>query len=561
MKSNFEYKLGLALVCALFSAAPLTAVDDLAVGHVGTTTFTATWTVPEGVAEMSLSVHYDEGGTEPVGDYAEWAWYLFDALGTPTRPGGSVERERARVVRGLMEARGRALVRVGGLAPATTYYVRAGDSEAVPVTTAAVSRWIPEARQIEIAFDALSPEEREGALVRIDVDGSPYPLFTTLLNNPAGGARAVADLTALLEADGVTQRAPGGALDVTVSFPDLPLEPLVATIPYDGSFVVAAHTAVLFAPAEPGVAGYVFDPVGPQASGVPFLITIRAVDTSGVTVSGFDGVVELGGDLPLAAGGGLTPAFVDGILWGHAVRVDEPGTQRLTAVDAGGRTGQSAPFEVVDTVYALMIDSDPKSGGTVSGAGDYPAGATASVGAVPAEGFRFVRWIGEPVADDSAAATTVLMDRDRFLTAVFRRDTVPAYEDWALTYFLRNAKNPDIAGLDRDPNRSGLVNLLEFAFDRDPMAAEGDRNLPRLARNGDGALEFTYFRRAGHPQLEYMIEVAAVLAAGEWSDHIPEPEAVTVDSDDGEIERVTVRLDLPQPVFARMRVRFVTDEP
>ncbi|MCC5805512.1 MAG: hypothetical protein JJU00_04200 [Opitutales bacterium] len=551
----------LALTGALFAAASLAAADDLAVGHVGTTTFVATWTLPGGPDGMPLAIHYDAAGTEPVGDYVERELYPLDALGTPDRPGGSVERERARAVRGAMEARGRVLVRVGGLSPATTYFVSAGGTEPVPVTTAAVSRWIPEARQIEIAFDALSPEEREGALVRIDVDGSLYPLFTTLLNHPSGGARAVADLTALLDADGITQRAPGGPLEITVSLPDLPLDPLVASIPYDGSFVVAAHTAVLFAPAEPGVAAYVFDPVGPQASGIPFLITIRAVDDSGVTVPGFDGAVELSGILPLVAGGGLTPNFTDGVLWSHSVRVDETGTQRLTAVDGEGRTGESEAFEVVDTTALLTINADPPDGGNMSGAGEYATGALATVAAFPAEGFRFVRWIGEPVDDDSAATTTVLMDGDRFLTAVFRRDTVPAYDDWVVTYFLRDAGNAEVTGLTRDPNRSGLVNLLEFAFGRNPMAAEGDRNLPHLVRGDTGELSFVYYRRAGHPQLEYVIEVSASLDAADWTDHLPAVDAITVESEDGEIERITVNLDLPKPVFARMRVRFIPTEP
>ena len=66
----------------------------------------------------------------------------------------------------------------------------------------------------------------------------------------------------------------------------------------------------------------------------------------------------------------------------------------------------------------LTVAADPAEGGTVTGGGSYAHGSTAPVSATANEGWEFVNWTG-PVADPSAASTTVLMDGDKSVTAHF----------------------------------------------------------------------------------------------------------------------------------------------
>ncbi len=83
----------------------------------------------------------------------------------------------------------------------------------------------------------------------------------------------------------------------------------------------------------------------PQASGVAFRVSIRAVDVGGGTLSGFTGTVGL-----QSTAGWISPAtsgnFVGGI-WEGAVTVHGLGAGvTLVAGDATGHTGSSAPFDV-----------------------------------------------------------------------------------------------------------------------------------------------------------------------------------------------------------------------
>ncbi len=569
-RHSWSLRLTGAAVFFVASGTASAAIQDLVIGQVGTSTATATWVNHETDTLPGAEVYLDAERTLPVLGL-EWEWQPLPEFGTPRRPGDAGQREEARRIRDRMNERGRMLVKVSGLAPGQTYFMVAQErdpengtvlAEADPVSfrTADHSRFITESRQLLVSFNALAPEEREGALVRLDVADSPYPLFTTL-HNHGSEARAVLDLSALLNASGETQREVAGDLDLVVTLPDLPFSPLQATVPYDGSFVVAAHTSAVLSTDEAEVAGYIFDPIASQHHGVPFTITIRAVDSLGYPVTHFHGSASLSANVPLAVGGGTTPAFSGGILHGHEIRVDTTGIVQLQVIDEDGNVGESNAFELTELFYTLFLNADPPMAGSVIGAGSRPGNAFAEVEAIPAEGYRFIRWIGESVADQTAASTQILMDGNKALTAVFGSASVDEYSDWALRYFLRNASNESIAGPDRDPNGNGIVNLLEFAFGRDPTQPESDYRMPKLVRNESGNLEFSYYHRRGHPQLDYVIEVSDRMESDSWSPYIPEYTDISLHPEEDDIERVNVRILLPEPVFVRMQVRFVTPEP
>ncbi len=558
-------RLPLAGALCLFAAAQASAVaiTGLEVGHVGSASATATWVVDDPAAIPSGQLFLDAGMTQPVSAPVVWEWQPLPELGLPELPGDYDQRAAARRVRAAMRQRGRVLARVSGLAPATTYHLRAlaldpatgavaAAAGPVAFRTAAATRLITESRQLLVTVESLPPEGVEGALVRVHAAGSPYPLFATLLDD-AGTAVAVADLTALLDADGVTQRAPVGGLALTISLPDLPIDPLDAVVTYDGSFVVAAHTPVLFAGAQE-VARFQFDPIPTQRRGVPFTITIRAVDAGGRLVTGFNERVTLGASRPLALGGGTTPAFTGGMLVGHTVRIDQTGIYALKAEDAAGRIGFSNPFSVLQLYRTLTLAADPPEGGLVMGAGEHVDGSTAAILAVAASGYLFVRWEGEGVADPASAATTVLMTADRALAAIFQSESVLTYAQWLSRHFGAAADDPAVAGLDRDPDGDGVVNLLEYAFGRSPTMPEDAYRMPRVRLDADGQVFLHYYRRAGQRSLGYQIQVKHHLAEAAWRVLTPAPGTVTVLPEEDGIEEVMVLVPAGEGSFLRVLV-------
>ena len=67
--------------------------------------------------------------------------------------------------------------------------------------------------------------------------------------------------------------------------------------------------------------------------------------------------------------------------------------------------------------YSLTVNAG--TGGTVEGNGDFPHGSLTPITAIPDEGYYFVGWLGNGMADPNAMSTTVEMTGDRNLTASF----------------------------------------------------------------------------------------------------------------------------------------------
>ena len=78
--------------------------------------------------------------------------------------------------------------------------------------------------------------------------------------------------------------------------------------------------------------------------------------------------------------------------------------------------------KVVDT-YALALAADPAEGGTLSGAGEYEAGAEVSVEATANEGWRFVAWMSESDTLSKEAGYVFTIVSDTALTALFAEET------------------------------------------------------------------------------------------------------------------------------------------
>ena len=85
--------------------------------------------------------------------------------------------------------------------------------------------------------------------------------------------------------------------------------------------------------------------------------------------------------------------------------------------------------------FTVDVSASPEEGGSISGAGSYRSGRTARLTATPADGYRFVRWIGD--ASGTASSVRLTVNDDKTATAVFDlisdRDETPMIDDGAMT--------------------------------------------------------------------------------------------------------------------------------
>ena len=73
----------------------------------------------------------------------------------------------------------------------------------------------------------------------------------------------------------------------------------------------------------------------------------------------------------------------------------------------------------------MALSVSPNGSGTVTGGGQYDAGASATLKAVAASGFHFVKW-----SDNNTSATrTVTVNSDITLQAIFAADTPQGDDD------------------------------------------------------------------------------------------------------------------------------------
>jgi len=98
-----------------------------------------------------------------------------------------------------------------------------------------------------------------------------------------------------------------------------------------------------------------------------------------------------------------------------------------TLVTAGAGATLSSPTSCGGgtTTYTLSASTSPSAGGTVSGAGSYTSGSTATITATAASGYTFTGWSGD--ASGTSATTTVTMNANKSVTANFQANSVTNY--------------------------------------------------------------------------------------------------------------------------------------
>src|SRR5205085_9872269 len=109
--------------------------------------------------------------------------------------------------------------------------------------------------------------------------------------------------------------------------------------------------------------------IATQQSGVPFNITITALDANDNTVLSFNGSANITSTGNLSIGGGASPNFLSGVLASLAVAISNSGTFTISAT-SGAAIGTSNPF-VVGSIADLAVTMSGPAFTTAGGAPNY----------------------------------------------------------------------------------------------------------------------------------------------------------------------------------------------
>ncbi|GEM_PF-3019829 len=537
------------------------SIMDAEAGNLTPFSFEILWKFSES-ASPGVSVFSDAEGTLPLTGEVE---VEFQPLHSGNREVSDnyAGRQQAEALRTAVTERQLVLVKLSGLAPDTTYWVRpaAVDSEGndvttggpaplIEVSTALANSFVEESRQLLFDFSASDSSLTEGAVLRVAVPDSDYPLFS-VVGDSGQATEAFVNLDHLLEANGQTNLIPEAPLDLDIQLLGMgALEGIMRlTVPYAGGTVTAASTVVPFSPEATAPDRFIFDGIDSQLIGQAFPVTIRALDAGGEPLPSFTGTVEISSSLALSAGEGVTANFIGGVLDSHSVTVAETGMAILTATDTESEaTGSSSLFNVVDQSFELSMNLIPSGSGTTTGAGVYPSGANVVIEATAEPGFIFDRWTGGGIADYGAASTTVSLSEDRIISAVFITETdINTYTDWKPGAFLRASGNAVLTALDYDFDGDGMINLLEYAFGTSPVFKDSLEVLPQIEYDEvDGAPMFSYYMRVGVTDLSVGIEYVTELGAA-WQSYTPNPADVNVEDLGSNVQKIDVSLaNLPE---------------
>ena len=122
---------------------------------------------------------------------------------------------------------------------------------------------------------------------------------------------------------------------------------------------------------------------------------------------------------------------------------------RQTSVTISQNTSLSALFEIDH--YTLSAGTS--LGGSITGAGEYSYGTTVTVNAIPENNYIFSHWVGDNLGDLNASSTTIVMNQNQEIEAVFV-EKPPEQKSLLVT------SSPDIAGT---TSGSGAYPLGEVA--------------------------------------------------------------------------------------------------
>lgn len=339
--------------------------------NVTTSSFTIFWQATEG-GTPSLTVFADPDGFAEVTDSVRIEYFPL-ATGDVTLPHEYADRVERRDLQATLRGNGLFLARVSGCAPGTTYYFQARTTNennevaesavgSFPaVQTAAQTAFVRESLQVMIEFPA---GNANGLVATLSTPAAAHPLVWPV-GDGGFADRAFFNLSDFVAADTNTNLETNGPLPLTIRLhrPEGTAEMDDGQeVSFTETFVVAEVADLIFSGSgEPQlVHGFAFSPIGTQTAGVPFRVTIRALDEAGEPLTDFTGVAELAASGNLLRGSGPTPAFIDGVLRDHLLAIEEPGERTLSvSLPEGVAESVSDPFRVTGSYERWLISQFP----------------------------------------------------------------------------------------------------------------------------------------------------------------------------------------------------------
>lgn len=153
----------------------------------------------------------------------------------------------------------------------------------------------------------------------------------------------------------------------------------------------------------------------PTPSPTPEKYTINlSVDPSGGGVATGGGTVNGGTSITVTAAPAQKYGFVG---WRENGTIIS--TEPAYTFTVNRNRNLTAVFVSTATMYTVTATIDPAGAGTVTGAGQYQEGATATITAAPAEGYTFSGWTENGTTVSTSKAYTFTVTGNRALSAVF----------------------------------------------------------------------------------------------------------------------------------------------
>ncbi|MFD0997787.1 gliding motility-associated C-terminal domain-containing protein [Ohtaekwangia kribbensis] len=195
-----------------------------------------------------------------------------------------------------------------------------------------------------------------------------------------------------------------------------------------GTYAIGTTAALTAIPAP----GYIFTGWSGDASGTATSVTVDVNGSKTVTANFQLQKYTLTATASPAAGGSISGAGMYNA--GSAATLtatpaagytftgwsgDASGSTTSVSVTMNGNKNVTANFQLQSntTKYTLTTTASPSDGGSISGAGIYDAGSTATLTATPAAGYTFMGWSGDVTG--TAASMIVTMNSSKSVAANF----------------------------------------------------------------------------------------------------------------------------------------------
>ncbi|MEI6819635.1 MAG: hypothetical protein WCL19_08540 [Verrucomicrobiota bacterium] len=208
----------------------------------------------------------------------------------------------------------------------------------------------------------------------------------------------------------------------------------------------------------------------------------------------------VGGNLMITSGSAPAEVWMSSNQGDTWTKIDGPWATSDNASAFFASNGTYVALATDKGIYSALLRTvlsfATSANGTIAGAGDYAAGASATLTATPSPGYVFTGWTG--AASGTQNPLSIVMDADKSVGATFAPDTSDSDGDGLSNYdeIVTYHTNP----LQKDTDGDGFDDLFEINTGFNPALASSS---PDAASSIRTAMEFRFNAGAG---LSYRIE-------------------------------------------------------